>query len=1055
MTQNINEKLDIFKGSPPANFPVPPTAYAPNKEATEFYSALYGAVDNGFLVLTYMKRGSPPKSESFALSDMAQAVDAAMKYSPTDNVFFNLGIQEKPPAPGKRGSADGVGVIPCLWNELDIKGPGHKADDLPASIEEVLSLLEEYGLSPSGIVHSGGGLHCYWFLENPIEVHSDMDLKLAKELCASFQDSLRKVMKKRCWVLDPTADLARMLRVPGTLNHKYNPPRPVKTYRLDPDLRYSIEDVQKHIAKIDEEYPDPKEDSANKISKADMNKYYKPAAGYPLGDVDLIVKHCQFVRSTIERRKGLSEPEWAEQAAIFSKCESGLEKFHEVSRDYPGYSEAETDKKFEQAQSRYPRKCSTIKKDFGDDFCAGCQLDSCIKSPVQLGDPNQGYQSYIELCLMLPEIMDDPSLSYDDEVFSRLLDVERYKPALKNKFILALKKCKVPITDYKKEFANWCKASIPIECQYRIADGIFVHDKPTPSGISVVPLGNCTTEIVEVDTVTDGDTEDEVYFVLKIVLKTGEELPLIRVSSDEFLNNRWEGRLKAKGIINNGCKGHFNTAIKYLSFNKAEVTTYIHTGWAKIHDHWMYLTNSGGIGEYGLNTSVRVDLSGGNGGQKNVLQEYSLPVPPQGQDLISAISCSMSLLDIGPRWITYCLLASIYLAPLSSIFIVDLLVMIVGYTGAGKSELLGLCLGHFGKNMNSRNLPGNWSSTDNSLEINAYMLKDSLFGIDDFNPTGSYVEIQEAHRKFERIGRGQGNKAGRGRLKSDLSLNKTYSSRGMIMANGETTPKGQSLLARQLVLELEKDHLNSEKLYELNGYRDGGRFAESMAGYLQWLAPKLDSLKDSLSDKKTEYRKRASKLKATHGRLPDAVGSMMVGIEMFLNYASDSGAIPSAEINNFLADAWNCISEAAARQDDIQKGECPVHQYFHYLKSAFQSGKCHLKSKTDGVPDHPELFGWQSIQDSNGVVDYKCRGEEVGWEVNGNIYLTSEAAYNVCEAMAKRHGSSLSIGPKTMNKRLKEHGRLVISPEVSGSTKQVSINGTARNVLHIDLKEFL
>ena len=30
------------------------------------------------------------------------------------------------------------------------------------------------------------------------------------------------------WKLDGTADLCRLIRIPGTLNHKFDPPRPVE-----------------------------------------------------------------------------------------------------------------------------------------------------------------------------------------------------------------------------------------------------------------------------------------------------------------------------------------------------------------------------------------------------------------------------------------------------------------------------------------------------------------------------------------------------------------------------------------------------------------------------------------------------------------------------------------------------------------------------------------------------------------------------------------------------------------------------------------------------------
>jgi hypothetical protein len=68
-------------------------------------------------------------------------------------------------------------------------------------------------------VASGGGVHAYWLTDEPW-------------LCSSPESREAIAVLQHAWVLkvgaDPTVhDLARILRVPGTLNHKYNPPRPV------------------------------------------------------------------------------------------------------------------------------------------------------------------------------------------------------------------------------------------------------------------------------------------------------------------------------------------------------------------------------------------------------------------------------------------------------------------------------------------------------------------------------------------------------------------------------------------------------------------------------------------------------------------------------------------------------------------------------------------------------------------------------------------------------------------------------------------------------------
>ena len=90
----------------------------------------------------------------------------------------------------------------------------------------------------------------------------------------------------------------------------------------------------------------------------------------------------------------------------------------------------------------------------------------------------------------------------------------------------------------------------------------------------------------------------------------------------------------------------------------------------------------------------------------------------------------------------------------------------------------------------------------NSLEGLAFYTKDALLLIDDFAPTGTPNEVQRFHREADRVLRAQGNNAGRGRMRADSSLKPPRPPRGLIVSTGEDIPRGQSLRARLLTLEL-------------------------------------------------------------------------------------------------------------------------------------------------------------------------------------------------------------------------------------------------------------
>ncbi|MEI8266079.1 MAG: phage/plasmid primase, P4 family [Betaproteobacteria bacterium] len=73
---------------------------------------------------------------------------------------------------------------------------------------------------PTHLVNSGGGLHAYWALSSAVDAQEWI------ALARQFKDLTQRL----CLMADPsrTADIASVLRLPGTLNFKYDPPREVE-----------------------------------------------------------------------------------------------------------------------------------------------------------------------------------------------------------------------------------------------------------------------------------------------------------------------------------------------------------------------------------------------------------------------------------------------------------------------------------------------------------------------------------------------------------------------------------------------------------------------------------------------------------------------------------------------------------------------------------------------------------------------------------------------------------------------------------------------------------
>jgi len=109
-----------------------------------------------------------------------------------------------------------------------------------------------------------------------------------------------------------------------------------------------------------------------------------------------------------------------------------------------------------------------------------------------------------------------------------------------------------------------------------------------------------------------------------------------------------------------------------------------------------------------------------------------------------------------------------------------------------KSEITALGQQHFGATMDARALPGSWTSTGNALEAIASAAKDALLVIDDYVPQGTTADRARLNAIADRVLRAQGNRSGRGRLRSDATMRRSRPPRGLIVSTGEEVPGGQS-----------------------------------------------------------------------------------------------------------------------------------------------------------------------------------------------------------------------------------------------------------------------
>lgn len=184
------------------------------------------------------------RSLSFPSQDLeAAAVDAVSLGSSGSNIYFEIGLQKKPPRPGERGKAREVVSLTAFAVDIDVAGGVHKAANLPPDIETALEIVGEFPLLPTMIVHSGGGLQVFHCFREPWDLHRPEEWAMAQDMSRRYFSAFDSLMRRRGYHLDNCSSLEHLFRVAGTQNWKTGSPVQVRLLHLDSARRYNLSEI--------------------------------------------------------------------------------------------------------------------------------------------------------------------------------------------------------------------------------------------------------------------------------------------------------------------------------------------------------------------------------------------------------------------------------------------------------------------------------------------------------------------------------------------------------------------------------------------------------------------------------------------------------------------------------------------------------------------------------------------------------------------------------------------------------------------------------------------
>lgn len=330
----------------------------------------------------------------FAYDDVADLISESARHSQTKDVYFALG-SVKEVKKKKIRKAENIARLSSFWLDLDIKPDTDKHyPDQRTAATQLKAFIGAMGLPDPCIVDSGGGLHVYWLLGESIDaaqwVHYAEQLKQATKQWGLKADPMR------------TADVASVLRVPGTVNHKYDTPKEVKLVVTRPAV--SPKQFLAAVAAIDLPAPKPVRtsmpDDLPEAMKGAMPAHLKQAdkaindeatgglsgGVYKLADPRKVVTRCRQMAWQAANPTLVEEPQWYDMIGCLRHADKGVKAVHAMSKRYPKYSERETTQKIEHhtEQGIGPTLCSTF-EDHNPGGCHGCPYAGKISTPLQAG----------------------------------------------------------------------------------------------------------------------------------------------------------------------------------------------------------------------------------------------------------------------------------------------------------------------------------------------------------------------------------------------------------------------------------------------------------------------------------------------------------------------------------------------------------------------------------------------------------------------------------------------------------------------------------------------
>jgi P4 family phage/plasmid primase-like protien len=205
--------------------------------ATDFLRQVFGPVTGDPVFVCSLpndRDGTEPGERRLLSREMTDIGSHLARWDRRDRAFYFCVATLKPGSQPERAGGSprckaNVSELALLWADIDFK-------DVDLQEAEILPLLRSLPCPPSIVIRSGNGLHVYWLLSEVLDAPHDEIEALLRQLADLVGGDLS------------VADVARLMRLPGSHNTKRGAWTPVEIVEADYERRHHLADIEDMVS---------------------------------------------------------------------------------------------------------------------------------------------------------------------------------------------------------------------------------------------------------------------------------------------------------------------------------------------------------------------------------------------------------------------------------------------------------------------------------------------------------------------------------------------------------------------------------------------------------------------------------------------------------------------------------------------------------------------------------------------------------------------------------------------------------------------------------------